>query len=70
MSISYLMDENLSPLYKRQLLKNKPDLRVFAVGDPGAPSISRRYWSMAFCFVICWFCVMTWNKALSAGASI
>ena len=38
MSISYLMDENLSPLYKRQLLKNKPDLRVFAVGDPGAPS--------------------------------
>ena len=38
MSISFLMDENLSPLYKRQLLKNSPNLRVFAVGDPGAPS--------------------------------
>jgi hypothetical protein len=31
------MDENLSPLYKRQLLKNNPNLRVFAVGDPGSP---------------------------------
>ncbi|HCI81190.1 MAG TPA: hypothetical protein DHW02_16045 [Ktedonobacter sp.] len=37
MSISYLMDENLSPLYKRQLLKGNPNLRVFAVGDPGTP---------------------------------
>ncbi|GAC1394068.1 MAG: hypothetical protein NVSMB38_24920 [Ktedonobacteraceae bacterium] len=37
MSISYLVDENLSPLYKRQLLKDNPGLQVFAVGDPGAP---------------------------------
>lgn len=37
MSISYLIDENLSPLYKRQLLKNNPDLRVFEIGEPGAP---------------------------------
>lgn len=37
MSISYLIDENLSPLYKRQLLKNNPDLRVFEIGEFGAP---------------------------------
>jgi hypothetical protein len=37
MSIRYLLDENLKPLYKRQLLQKKPDLVVYAVGDPGAP---------------------------------
>src|SRR2546428_12793974 len=31
---------------------------------------SRRYWSMGFCFVICWFCVMIWNEALSARTSV
>jgi hypothetical protein len=31
------MDENLDPLYKRQLLLKKPDLIVYAVGDPGTP---------------------------------
>ena len=37
MSIRYLMDENLDPLYKRQLLIKKPNLVVYAVGDPGSP---------------------------------
>ena len=35
MTIKYLLDENLDPLYKAQLLINKPDLVVYAVGDPG-----------------------------------
>src|SRR2546421_13022809 len=38
MSIRYLMDENLDPLYKTQLLVKKPDLLVYAIGDPGTPS--------------------------------
>ncbi|MDQ6660534.1 MAG: DUF5615 family PIN-like protein [Chloroflexota bacterium] len=38
MSIRYLMDENLDPLYKMQLLVKKPGLIVYAVGDPGSPS--------------------------------
>jgi len=32
------MDENLDPLYKTQLLVKKPDLLVYAIGDPGTPS--------------------------------
>lgn len=37
MSIRYLLDENLHPLYKKQLLLKKPNLVVYAVGDPGTP---------------------------------
>ncbi len=37
MSLRYLIDENVDPLYKRQLLKKNPEIRVFAVGDPGCP---------------------------------
>jgi Domain of unknown function (DUF5615) len=33
----YLMDENLDPLYKEQLLANEPRLVVYEVGDPGCP---------------------------------
>src|SRR5437763_1486924 len=35
MSIRYLMDENIDPLYKKQLLIKMPDLVVYALGDPG-----------------------------------
>lgn len=37
MSIHYLIDENVGPLYKRQLLKKNSEIRVYAVGDPGCP---------------------------------
>jgi len=37
MSIHYLIDENISPFYKRQLLKKEAEIRVYAVGDPGCP---------------------------------
>lgn len=37
MSIHYLMDENVSPLYKQQVLKRSSAVRVYAVGDPGCP---------------------------------
>lgn len=37
MNIRYLMDENLDPFYKTQLLLKKPGLIVYAVGDPGSP---------------------------------
>ncbi len=35
--IRYLMDENLNPLYKTQLLLKQTELLVCAVGDPGFP---------------------------------
>lgn len=35
MSIRYLLDENLDPLYKTQLLLREPELIVYAPGDPG-----------------------------------
>jgi hypothetical protein len=38
MSTGYLIDENLNPFYKAQLLLKKPDLTVYALGDPGCPS--------------------------------
>jgi hypothetical protein len=38
MSLRYLIDENVDPLYKKQLLLKKPTLVVYAVGDPGAPT--------------------------------
>lgn len=37
MTIRYLIDENLDPLYKAQLLLKKPGLVVDSIGDPGTP---------------------------------
>jgi len=37
MSIRFLLDENLDPLYKTQLQLKKPDIVVYFVGEPGAP---------------------------------
>ena len=37
MTIRYLIDENLDPLYKAQLLLKKPGLVVYSIGDPGTP---------------------------------
>lgn len=37
MTIKYLMDENVDPVYQDQLRRRKPDLAVWAVGDPAAP---------------------------------
>ncbi len=33
----YLIDENISPKYRTQLLNHEPSLTVLAVGDEGAP---------------------------------
>ena len=33
----YLIDENISPEYRTQLLRHEPSLTVLAVGDKGAP---------------------------------
>ena len=33
----YLIDENISPQYRTQLLYHEPSLTVLAVGDEGAP---------------------------------
>jgi len=38
MSIRYLIDENLEPLYKTQLLSKQPGLIVYDVGELGAPT--------------------------------
>lgn len=38
MSLKYLLDENVNPLYRTQLQLKKPDLVVWIVSDPGTPS--------------------------------
>jgi Domain of unknown function (DUF5615) len=37
MSLKFLLDENVAPLYQTQLRQRKPDLVVWVVGDPGTP---------------------------------
>ena len=37
MSLRYLIDENMHPSYKKQLLLKNPNLIVHTVGDPGFP---------------------------------
>ncbi|MGH2585571.1 MAG: DUF5615 family PIN-like protein [Dehalococcoidia bacterium] len=32
-----LLDENLSPVYRRELLRHAPDMTIWRVGDPGTP---------------------------------
>lgn len=36
--LRYLMDENVNPVYQTQLLRQDPDLVVWAVGDEGHAS--------------------------------
>jgi hypothetical protein len=36
--IRLLLDENVDPLYRAELLKREPALVVWIVGDPGAPA--------------------------------
>lgn len=40
MTLKYLLDENVAPLYQAQLKRQKRDLVVWVVGDPGTPSKS------------------------------
>jgi hypothetical protein len=35
--VRYLIDENLPPIYKTQLLRRQPDLTVWMIGEPGTP---------------------------------
>ena len=35
--IHYLMDENVDPVYRTQILRLEPELVVWAVGDEGTP---------------------------------
>ena len=37
MALKYLMDENVDPVYTNQLRRLKPDLVVWAVGEPETP---------------------------------
>lgn len=34
MSLKYLLDENVDPVYQTQLLRREPSVVVWAVGDP------------------------------------
>ena len=38
MAIRYLLDEHIAPAYRTELLRAKPDLVVWLIGDPGVPS--------------------------------
>jgi hypothetical protein len=35
--IRFLLDENVNPLFRTELLRREPELVVWRVGDPGAP---------------------------------
>ena len=35
--IRYLLDENVDPLFRTELLKREPNIVVWKIGDPGAP---------------------------------
>lgn len=37
MTLKYLMDENIDPVYINQLRRRKPDLVIWAVGEPDTP---------------------------------
>jgi hypothetical protein len=37
MSLKYLLDENINPVYKIQLRKRLPDLTIKAIGEPATP---------------------------------
>lgn len=36
-NIRYLLDENVNPLFRIELLKREPTLVIWKVGSPGAP---------------------------------
>lgn len=38
MGLKYLIDENVDPVYTNQLRRQKPDLVVWAVGEPDTPA--------------------------------
>jgi hypothetical protein len=40
MSLKYLLDENLDPIYKRQLIESNPNLVVWKIGEPNVPPLS------------------------------
>jgi len=35
--LKYLLDEHVSPAYRKQLLRREPGLTVNLIGDPGVP---------------------------------
>ena len=36
-AVRYLLDENVNPILRAQLIRQAPDLVVWIIGDPGAP---------------------------------
>jgi len=38
MSLNYLLDENVDPSYKAEILTRNPNLIIWCVGEPEAPS--------------------------------
>lgn len=40
MSLKYLLDENLDPIYKTQLVALNPNLVVWKIGEPNTPPLS------------------------------
>ncbi|MEG5083863.1 DUF5615 family PIN-like protein [Microcoleus sp. AT8-B4] len=39
MSLNYLLDENVDPTYKAEILTRNPNLIIWSVGEPEAPSL-------------------------------
>ena len=67
MPIHYLLDENVDPMYKAQLLRRQPDLVVWAVGDPGTLPVGS-----SDADILCWcedygFILITSNRKSMPG---
>lgn len=41
-TIRFLLDENLSPEIKRELLRREPSMVILRVGDEGTPSLGTK----------------------------
>ncbi|WP_202895569.1 DUF5615 family PIN-like protein [Iningainema tapete] len=55
--LKYLMDENVDPIYFNQLRRQKPELVVWAVGEPDTPAKGTLdpeilYWCEEYNFVL------------------
>jgi hypothetical protein len=40
--IRYLLDENVSPVFRTSLLQHEPSMIVWKIGDPGVPSMGTK----------------------------
>ena len=50
--IRYLLDENVDPIYRIELLKREPLLTIWRIGSPGAPDHDILCWCEEHEFIL------------------